>query len=61
MFYQTTVVFRSFGLRNLDELPTLAEIDELIPEGIGGEEEENKETLGDVADGLKERSGRCLF
>lgn len=58
MLYQTTRRFLEvFGLRNLDELPTLAEIDELIPEGIGGEEEENKETLGDVADGLAKEAG----
>jgi segregation and condensation protein B len=47
MAYQTTRKFLEiFGLRNLHELPTLSEIDDLLPEGIGDEEE--KETLSDV-------------
>lgn len=47
MAYQTTRKFLEiFGLRNLHELPTLSEIDNLLPEGIGDEEE--KETLSDV-------------
>lgn len=51
MTYVTTRKFlETFGLRNLNELPTLAEIDELIPEGIGDPEE--KETLSDLTDGL---------
>jgi segregation and condensation protein B len=51
MAYATTKKFLEiFGLRNLNELPTLSEIDQLLPEGIG--EEEEKETLGSVADML---------
>lgn len=52
MLYATTRKFLEiFGLRSLEELPSLSEIDDLIPEGIGGEEEE-KETLDQVADRL---------
>lgn len=48
MLYATTKKFLEiFGLRNLKELPSLSEIDELIPEGIGDELSE-KETLSDV-------------
>lgn len=50
MQYATTRKFLEiFGLRNLKELPTLSQIDELLPEGIGAEEEK-KETLSDVTD-----------
>lgn len=43
MLYKTTKKFLEvFGLRNIRELPSLEEIDQLIPEGIGGEEEDNK-------------------
>lgn len=49
MAYATTRKFLEiFGLRNLNELPTLSEIDNLLPEGIGDEEE--KETLSQVTD-----------
>jgi segregation and condensation protein B len=37
----------TFGLRNINELPTLSEIDQLIPEGIG-EPQEEKQTLSDL-------------
>jgi segregation and condensation protein B len=38
MFYETTKRFLEiFGLRNIQELPTLQEIDQLIPEGIDAE------------------------
>ena len=51
MTYVTTRKFlETFGLRNLKELPTLAEIDDLLPEGIGGDEE--KETLSDLTSSL---------
>lgn len=51
MTYITTRKFlETFGLRNLKELPTLAEIDELLPEGIG--DEEDKETLSNLTDSL---------
>ncbi len=49
MTYLTTRKFlETFGLRNIRELPTLREIDELLPEGIGDEEE--KETLSDITE-----------
>ncbi len=40
-----------FGLRNLRELPSLSEIDQLIPEGIGDPEDEKK-NLSDITDEL---------
>lgn len=52
MMYATTKEFLElFNLRNIRELPTLSEIEELIPEGIEPEEAE-KETLGDLTDKL---------
>lgn len=55
MLYQTTRKFLEiFGLRNLKELPTLSEIDELLPEGIEPEQVEKKETLDQVADSLQQ-------
>jgi segregation and condensation protein B len=55
MQYGTTRRFLEiFGLRNLKELPTLSQIDELLPEGIG-EEEEEKPTLAMVSDTLAEQ------
>jgi len=54
MQYGTTRRFLEiFGLRNLKELPTLSQIDELLPEGIG-EEEEQKPTLASVTDAMSE-------
>lgn len=51
MTYGSTRKFLEiFGLRNLKELPTLNEIDEILPEGIG--EEQEKETLSDLTDRL---------
>lgn len=48
MFYETTRKFLEiFGLRNIAELPSLHEIDQLIPEGIGGDEPK-KEKLSDL-------------
>lgn len=48
MAYSTTRKFLEiFNLRNLAELPSLGEIDQLLPDGIG-EEIEEKETLSDV-------------
>lgn len=56
MTYVTTRKFlETFGLRNLKELPTLAEIDQLLPEGIGDEEE--KETLSSVTDSMANHIG----
>ncbi|MCB0366634.1 MAG: SMC-Scp complex subunit ScpB [Bdellovibrionaceae bacterium] len=52
MLYATTRKFLEiFGLRNIRELPSLTEIDELIPEGIG-EVEEKKEKLEDITGDL---------
>ena len=54
MTYGTTRKFLEiFGLRNLNELPTLEEIDQLLPDGIG--EEDEKETLSDVTEMLSEQ------
>lgn len=54
MFYETTRKFLEiFGLRNLQELPSLHEIDQLIPEGIGAEEAK-KETLSDLTGQLSQ-------
>jgi segregation and condensation protein B len=56
MYYETTKKFLEiFGLRNLQELPSLSEIDQLIPEGIG--EVEEKETLGDLTEQLSQTVG----
>jgi segregation and condensation protein B len=58
MFYQTTRKFLEiFGLRNLKELPSLSEIDELIPEGID-EETAKKESLSDMTAQLSEQVGQ---
>ncbi len=54
MQYGTTRRFLEiFGLRNLKELPTLSQIDELLPEGIG-DDEDAKPTLAMVTDSLSE-------
>ncbi len=53
MQYGTTRKFLEiFGLRNLRELPSLDEIDQLLPDGIGIEEDEEK--LSDVTDKMAE-------
>lgn len=55
MLYGTTRKFlETFGLRNIKELPTLAEIDELLPEGIGDEVEADKPKLADLTDAMSE-------
>lgn len=60
MMYATTRKFLEiFGLRNLRELPTLSEIDEILPEGIG--EEEEKETLGDLTNRLSEEHATTTY
>jgi segregation and condensation protein B len=52
MTYETTRKFLEiFGLRNLGELPSLSEIDQLIPEGIGDTPEE-KPKLSDMTGAL---------
>lgn len=54
MQYGTTRRFLEiFGLRNIKELPTLSQIDELLPEGIT--EDEAKPTLSMVTDSLSEQ------
>lgn len=56
MQYGTTKKFLEiFGLRTLKELPTLSQIDELLPEGIDEQQAEEKPTLSAVADSLAER------
>lgn len=56
MQYGTTRKFLEiFGLRNLKELPTLSQIDELLPEGIGDEDGKEKETLSQLTDSLSEK------
>jgi segregation and condensation protein B len=58
MQYATTRKFLEiFGLRNLKELPTLSQIDELLPEGIGEEEEKEKQTLSTITDSMAEAIG----
>jgi len=55
MFYQTTRKFLEvFGLRNLKELPTLSQIDELLPEGIDEVEADRKQGLGQITDTLSQ-------
>lgn len=58
MQYGTTKKFLEiFGLRNLKELPTLSQIDELLPEGIGDEEPKEKSTLSTITDSMAEMIG----
>lgn len=55
MQYATTKKFLEiFGLRNLKELPTLSQIDELLPDGIGEEIPEDKPTLASITEALSE-------
>jgi segregation and condensation protein B len=59
MQYGTTRKFLEiFGLRNLKELPTLSQIDELLPEGIGDEDEKEKTTLSTITDSMGELIGK---
>lgn len=58
MQYGTTRKFLEiFGLRNLKELPTLSQIDELLPEGMSDEEEKEKLKLSDITGGLSQAVG----
>jgi len=58
MQYGTTKKFLEiFGLRNLKELPTLSEMDQLIPEGIGEEETPEKQSLSSITDSMAETVG----
>jgi segregation and condensation protein B len=55
MMYGTTRKFLEiFGLRNIKELPTLSEIDELLPDGIGDEPEVEKPKLADLTSSMSE-------
>jgi len=55
MQYGTTKKFLEiFGLRNLKELPTLSQIDELLPEGIGEDSDAEKLKLSDITAGLSQ-------
>ncbi len=55
MLYGTTRKFlETFGLRNIKELPTLAEIDELLPDGIGDDVEAEKPKLADLTEQMSE-------
>lgn len=57
MFYGTTKKFLEiFGLRNLKELPTLSQIDELLPEGMD-EEEAEKPQLAQITEAMSESVG----
>ena len=52
MLYGSTRKFLEiFGLRNIRELPSVAEVEELLPEGIG-QEEKPKEKLSDITGDL---------
>ena len=56
MMYGTSRKFLEiFGLRNLNELPSLSEIDELLPEGIEEENEKN-ETLDQLSTQLSKEA-----
>ncbi|MBK9037970.1 MAG: SMC-Scp complex subunit ScpB [Bdellovibrionales bacterium] len=60
MLYATTRKFlETFGLRNIRELPSLSEIDELIPEGIGeiSEFDKKNERLEDITGDLSREAG----
>ncbi|MBO9665212.1 MAG: SMC-Scp complex subunit ScpB [Bdellovibrio sp.] len=53
MQYGTTRKFLEiFGLRSLKELPTLSQIDELLPEGMDEQQAEEKPTLASITDSL---------
>ena len=54
MLYGTTKKFLEvFGLRNIKELPSLSEIDALLPEGVS--EDREKDTLLDISQNLSEK------
>jgi segregation and condensation protein B len=53
MYYQTTRKFLEvFSLRNIKELPTLSQIDELLPEGIDEVEADRKQGLGQITENM---------
>jgi segregation and condensation protein B len=56
MQYITTKKFLEvFSLRSIKELPTVAMIDELLPEGIGDEQLDKKSTLSQLTDSMSEK------
>jgi len=58
MYYESTKKFLEiFGLRNLKELPTLSQIDELLPEGIDEVEADRKQGLGQITESLAGQVG----
>lgn len=58
MQYGTTRKFLEiFGLRNLKELPTLSQIDELLPEGMTEEDDKDKFKLSDLTSSLSQTIG----
>ncbi|MDG0816626.1 SMC-Scp complex subunit ScpB [Bdellovibrio svalbardensis] len=62
MQYGTTKKFLEiFGLRSLKELPTLSQIDELLPEGIDEQQAEEKPTLSSITDSLSENTGSVSY
>jgi len=61
MQYGTTKKFLEiFGLRNLKELPTLSQIDELLPEGID-EVQAEKPTLSQITDSMSEQISNSSY
>lgn len=62
MQYGTTKKFLEiFGLRTLKELPTLSQIDELLPEGIDEQQAEEKPTLSMITDSMSETVGNTSY
>jgi segregation and condensation protein B len=58
MYYESTRKFlETFGLRSLQELPSLNEIDQLLPEGIDEISSEKKQTLSDLTGELSQTVG----
>ncbi len=56
MQYITTKKFLEiFGLRNLKELPTLSQIDELLPEGINEDDEAKNSKLSSISDTMSQQ------
>jgi segregation and condensation protein B len=58
LLYETTRKFLEvFSLRHIKELPTLSQIDELLPEGIDEVEADRKEGLGHITNHLGQHVG----
>ena len=56
MQYITTKKFLEiFGLRNLKEMPTLSQIDELLPEGINEDDEIKNSKLSSITDSMSQQ------